>query len=274
MIKEVLIKRKKELIIVGVILIVMIGLMVLLNIKSKVKKETTKTNIDSYVMLNGCPISFIDGKYSKINSTKVEGQEFRIVTDNTYYGNYTFNEKNENEYIFSKDGEKYKIYTPYIAVGEHINYIKYEIKEMNSSDLSNLRTNGNLNKSIKMDDFDYANKVVLDFDNDNNEETIYYLTYTGVNDLSNDPEDLGDIEYNSNAFSIVYYQNDDVLTTILESKVNNNELSQYNLAYILDFNLDSEYEIVISDTKYDYDLYKLLNLNNNCYEVILNNICL
>lgn len=215
-------------------------------------------------------------------------QDILIIGGNIYieYNDKKYNIKNNYKNNPQLNYRKYKIYDGEKYIDGYIKFYKDDITGdtngiiYNSTlDISNLSIpllayTGNIN-------IDVADTVVTDKISDN-DEIILKSKLTGIIDNIDDINfkkitvDLNNDNQNEYIYSIYKYDNDKIYNSIFMMDSNNRIIDivtngekneEYNINYIVDVDMDGEYEIVLSSS-YGYSLtnYEIYKLKNNKFE--------
>lgn len=215
-------------------------------------------------------------------------QDILIIGGNIYieYNDKKYNIKNNYKNNPQLNYRKYKIYDGEKYIDGYIKFYKDDITGdtngiiYNSTlDISNLSIpllayTGNIN-------IDVADTVVTDKISDN-DEIILKSKLTGIIDDIDDINfkkitvDLNNDNQNEYIYSIYKYDNDKIYNSIFMMDSNNRIIDivtngekneEYNINYIVDVDMDGEYEIVLSSS-YGYSLtnYEIYKLKNNKFE--------
>lgn len=215
-------------------------------------------------------------------------QDILIIGGNIYieYNDKKYNIKNNYKNNPQLNYRKYKIYDGEKYIDGYIKFYKDDITGdtngiiYNSTlDISNLSIpllayTGNIN-------IDVAGTVVTDKISDN-DEIILKSKLTGIIDNIDDINfkkitvDLNNDNQNEYIYSIYKYDNDKIYNSIFMMDSNNRIIDivtngekneEYNINYIVDVDMDGEYEIVLSSS-YGYSLtnYEIYKLKNNKFE--------
>ncbi len=215
-------------------------------------------------------------------------QDILIIGGNIYieYNDKKYNIKNNYKNNPQLNYRKYKIYDGEKYIDGYIKFYKDDITGdtngiiYNSTlDISNLSIpllayTGNIN-------IDVADTVVTDKISDN-DEIILKSKLTGIIDNIDDINfkkitvDLNNDNQNEYIYFIYKYDNDKIYNSIFMMDSNNRIIDivtngekneEYNINYIVDVDMDGEYEIVLSSS-YGYSLtnYEIYKLKNNKFE--------
>ena len=215
-------------------------------------------------------------------------QDILIIGGNIYieYNDKKYNIKNNYKNNPQLNYRKYKIYDGEKYIDGYIKFYKDDITGdtngiiYNSTlDISNLSIpllayTGNIN-------IDVADTVVTDKISDN-DEIILKSKLTGIIDNIDDINfkkitvDLNNDNQNEYIYFIYKYDNNKIYNSIFMMDSNNRIIDivtngekneEYNINYIVDVDMDGEYEIVLSSS-YGYSLtnYEIYKLKNNKFE--------
>lgn len=215
-------------------------------------------------------------------------QDILIIGGNIYieYNDKKYNIKNNYKNNPQLNYRKYKVYDGEKYIDGYIKFYKDDITGdtngiiYNSTlDISNLSIpllayTGNIN-------IDVADTVVTDKISDN-DEIILKSKLTGIIDNIDDINfkkitvDLNNDNQNEYIYFIYKYDNDKIYNSIFMMDSNNRIIDivtngekneEYNINYIVDVDMDGEYEIVLSSS-YGYSLtnYEIYKLKNNKFE--------
>lgn len=244
-------KNKKTIIIIVSIIVVYLFLAIILfgwtNFLDKFQK--------SYVMLNpDTKWQLKNGKWSDITNDKVYNwKKFDVYVDNQLLGNYNLL-YNKKWYLFDNNRKSVKYEGNMIAIKGNKKYKVIDFKEEDFDNTDKIILKDILEKE-NIDypkEFTYAKKISLDLDGDNNIETIYTISNAFTNDTL--------VNYK---FSIVFIKDDNI--QILYKNKETLERQYYlcvpKVKAIIDFNLDSKYEII---TECNY--FNLLGTCNSLYQ--------
>lgn len=239
---------KKKYIIIGSILLVYLILMILIFGFGIFKKEL-------YIIVgeNG-KIKYEKGykNIKKEESALYNWKWYDVYNDKGYAGKYKIRQYNGVWYTYNKNNEYIKVDSPIFAVKSNKKYSvpKYEFQNLNNDDLTELKT---IMKDDEINDFSLldAQKIVFDFDDDSEKESLYIV--------SNYYDDLT----SNKKFSIVYYKDNNKIS-ILEKDVKLRKESYdsytYNLGHLIDIKDDKKIELIISKECFN-------NVCDDCYEM-------
>ena len=244
--------QKKVVIIIIVAYILISLLLVLFSGYSKQK----------FVVLNNDVYEYKDGKFIKqedyIKKTPIE-----LYVANNYEGKFSFIYDDE-DVIFYQDKEVYnKTDANYFGITKDINVdiIPFELEQMDNNDmliLNQVLTNLSVSNYEALGT---SEKIKFDYDNDNEKETIYF-----VSNLFLESE-------NDKIFNLVYTI-DDGKIIYLEKQVNSIKkfYDSYtsSLVAITDFEKDGNYEYIIECSYFDKigSEYNIYNYENNKFKLI------
>jgi len=217
-----------------------------------------------FVVFNDDVYEYKDSNFIKqedyIKKTPIE-----LYVENNYEGKFSFIYDDEDEEVTFYQGKKVynKTGANYFAVTKNINVdiINYEKEQMDNDDmliLNQVLTNLSVTNYEMLGT---SEKIKFDYDNDNEEETIYF-----VSNLFLESE-------NDKVFNLVYTI-DDGKIKYLEKQVN--AMNQFydsctsSLFAITDFEKDGNYEYIIECSYFDKigSEYNIYNYENNKFKLI------
>jgi len=255
-------ENKKKLTIIGIILGILLVITIILIFN--------ENNENYYIILdNHGIIEYKNETYNYTEEKKYLKSLYKVYNDNNYLGTYTIHKVDDftKEIFFTNvDSEgSYAFEKPLLAITDNIEKIEYKLSDFTDSDF--YLFNDIAMKSYIKDKNDLydTSKVVLDFDNDNKNETLYTVTYE---DLENDYVEVGE-----NNYSIMYYMDDNGELTILAQGEPYYEgesilFPNYMIKTILDVNNDDIYEIVVINRMHDEPVYEIYAIKDNVYTMV------
>lgn len=229
-----------------------------------------KENDENYYLIldNHKVIEYKEGKYNYTDNNFYKPY-YRVFNDNTYLGRYNIYQIDEFTHeVFFTNPESVGMFAfenPLLAISDNIDKIDYKISEFTNDDFTvfyDLSSKDYI-KSIK--DLYDTSKVVLDFDNDGKNESLYTVTYEN---LDND-----EIEISEKNYSIMYYLDHNGETTILAEGEPYYEgesilFPNYIVRSIVDITGDKNYEIIVTNRMHDEPVYEIYELIDGKYTMM------
>lgn len=257
-----LLENKKKLTIIGVILGVLLIVTIFLIFNEN--KENYYIILDNHGI-----IEYKNNVYNYTENDKYLKSLYKVYNDNNYIGIYTIDKVDEftKEIFFTNVESKgsYAFEKPLLAFSDNIEKIDYKISDFTDSDF--YLFNDIAMKSYIKDKNDLydTSKIVLDFDNDNKNETLFTVTYEDLESAS--------IEIGENSYSIMYYMDDNgELTILAQGEPYYEEESilfpNYMIKTILDVNKDGVYEIIVINRMHDEPIYEIYAIKDNRYTMV------
>lgn len=274
------------------IIIFLIAIFLSIVLFNYLNDKSTPTVYHNYINIdNETFIENNSGTFSFVNSTMVRNKNVRIIKDDEFLGEYTFNNYDKDQLIsvYKKNGKYYNFYAPFIGIDDSTNVIRFNKEKLNNRDINYI--NKIFRKNItSLSELHNSYKISIDFDNDKIEETLYIVTYVKYleedsletnlesNTLIEEPEEKSpETDTLTDGFSLVFFVDNENITKIIESNLmtysdDYTELPYYSVANVLDFNLDNEYEILLNVAINDKPAYKMLAFKNGVLEIVLDKI--
>lgn len=244
-------ENKKKYIIPFVILIIYFILMLCLWFfmeKSKGK--------DYYLIINpNTIIKHEEGEFKQVTSTNVvENESFQVYINQEKVGNYKMRNFKNNWYYIEDNNVNHRINESFFATSnQKISLLSFEKEELNNEDYEKI--------SSMLSELDIPNnrentfgeKIIIDLDSDNVQETIYAVNYKYKKD--NEESEINLVILNKNGkLSVIDKKNMDKNVPVFDctKKVDT----------LIDINNDQKYEIITSCMYFDrigtcHDLYQL-----------------
>lgn len=217
-----------------VISIIIYGFYLIFNLFSSSKSYTLF--LKPYGILE-CKKWKCDEKSNKLN--EYNNKEFNIVIDGVNIGKHKmyYNDITRKYYVFNENNDSlYKNGNLFGYNGKvNISGVNYFSSELTTREINDLKSKN----KIDFDNMDalYTEKVVLDFDNDGENESIYII--------SSGTDSPGALLY----FDYVIYENDGKFYKLMEKTSKNNKLESIghtSIASIMDIFDDGKLEIVLN----------------------------
>lgn len=245
--------RKKILYIILVIQIIAYGIIYIIN----------SQNIDILIVGGNTYVKYYKNNIKIENSLKINPrlnfQKYKIYNGEKFIDGYAKFYKDgisndTNGILYNSMFDELNLSIPLLAYSGNINIdvantvITDKITDADKQILKN-KLNGIMNN---IEDVNFK-KITVDINNDTQNEYIYlvYKYDNGTNDKFNS---IFMLDSNSNIIDII---DDNV------SKNNDYEFNMYNIDYIIDVDMDGEYEVVLSSfsgySPTNYEIYKLKN---------------
>ncbi len=189
--------------------------------------------------------------------------DYTVYLDNKKLGNYYlwYNDKwyifDSNKKSINKEGNLLAFRSNY-----NIKIADFEVNNIrNYYNVAKVLEENNLSTSSK---YTVASEVELDIDNDNNKETLYFISNAFPIDF-----------YPTTIFSIVFILKDGKIETLyknISSNTTNNGCKPY-LSAIIDVDQDNTYELVISCGKYSVEkpIDMLYKLTDDGFKILISN---
>lgn len=184
--------------------------------------------------------------YKEIN----DKNKYKIYLSNNYIGNYKIVVNNSKIYAFDNDNNSLQYNGSIIAINSN-----YEINIKNPTYDIYTEEDDNILKSIMQDYNLYTfknNKINLDINNDEKEETLYIVNCYNSNEL---------------VFSGLYLYNDKLIEIIRSDDLN---YVSYNIESLIDIDNDNKFELLISSNLNNIKSYKIYKGKGKKYIEYLN----
>jgi len=197
---------------------------------------------DLFIMLDsGDKWQFQDGKWIDVTDEDTYNwQKYNIYIDNKLYGNYDIF-YNDNWYIFDSNRNNKQYDGNFIAIKGNKKYdiIDYEKQDFDSNGKSKLIDILKQENMTFQNKYNYAEKISLDIDGDNELENIYTISNAFVEDLK---------DY----FSVAFIEDKDIqiLYEDYNSTGNSYDMCVPKVDHIIDIDSDSKYEIIMECVYY------------------------
>ena len=164
-----------------------------------------------------------------------------------YQGKYYLQNYNDTWYFFDKNNQSYDLDGQLFAYSseDEIHVIQFEVEEIDLDELNNLLKKYDIAISNKSE-LSYAQKVSLDFDNDEKDEYIYSISNLMAENIQNDE------------FSLLLYVDENKTSEIINNISDPSFI--YSISNIIDVNDDQKYELVIEHQK-------PMNVSMNCHSM-------
>jgi len=212
-------------------------------------------------------IHFMNNEWNELSNDNdiIYSNKFLVYEDNQYIGKYDVR-INDKLYLFDNNRDSIKIDGEFFAVATESEFgiIDYEIESIdniNDEHLMNIIKKYKL-KLNNINDLNINQKILLDFDNDNYIEELYFISNM-----------FNSKNINNDGFSFVYYidnkKNNVIYNTIASNKDKLNSYF-YDIANIIDYDNDNKYEIIINHQQFSraYPTCRsILKLEKNKYVV-------
>lgn len=206
------------------------------------------------------------------NWTNMEEQELSklnlencyVYNNKKYVGNYTLtynqgwyvdNKLYNNEFMAYKGNKKFK----------YIEFTNNNLSYIDLSIVNKVLEDNDISKINNIDDIAYKNKIIIDLDNDNKNEMIYFI--------SNMDSEVSADKY----YSLLFLINDDSYQIIQKSIITNltsiAQLNDNEIYAIIDLDGDNKYEIIVSKEYFSRSnsKYTLYQLEKNSYKELISN---
>ena len=236
--------QKKYIVIISILLIYMlITLLIFGGDKNPISNGT-------YIVIdNNTRWKYEDDKWDNLDIQDgiFDGTEFIVYKNQVYQGKYYLQNYNDTWYFFDKNNQSYDLDGQLFAYSseDEIHVIEFEVEEIDLDELNNLLKKYDIVISNKSE-LSYAQKVSLDFDNDEKDEYIYSISNLMAENIQNDE------------FSLLLYVDENKTSEII------NDISDpsfiYSISNIIDVNDDQKYELVIEHQK-------PMNVSMNCHSM-------
>lgn len=235
---------KKTIVIVSLIILVLI---ICIFVLKSCNRNSGFLVIDDYV------IECSNDEIKTANIDDIQGYKFKMIYDNSYIGDYTFDhidDLNGRLFFENEDGVN-ALKTPLLGLDDNTSLVDFEIEEMNDDDFDLFIETAGTRIDYELSDLSYGKKVTID------DIKIYAVKYEG--------------EYESDDYSLLFISKDNntyVLDEDYPKKDNGGYLFySFDIMYILDINKDDKYELVVSKNYYDVIDYSIYELDNNFLEL-------
>ena len=204
----------------------------------------------SYLILDNEVILFQNGKYTKMNVDSLEDELFRMIVQKKYVGSYKLDhiDVESSNILFKLDNSSYAFSMPILGIQKDVEYLTLDKKDFDNNDLNELKKVFKKDK-LNIKDFNEANKVIVDLDNNGTNDIIYSVT------LELDERSV---------YSSVFVNLNGNIQVLCEDK--DYKKTTYSLEYIIDINNDKKYELIVSKSLNDISNYIIYSLNNNYVE--------
>lgn len=240
--------KKSYLIIISVCVIYALVMFLIFN-----KKETDYTG--QYLIIDRNILKYEENEWGTVeyNSQDTSNILFHVYKNNQYQGNYYLNLYNDKWYFFDKNNESHNLYGSLLAYNGDldIDVESFEIEQATLNEVSSMLKDYDLSINNNSE-LTVNEKVVFDFDNDNEDEIIY--------NLSNITLDIDNA--NTLLFTLVIYQDNDKIQTVIDKKetISNSDNKFYTISNIIDLNNDKKYEIILKQEQ-------LMNSSVQCIQI-------
>lgn len=206
---------------------------------------SNKNNDNQYIIMGNKSVWHFNNNewndVSDFNSVTSEN-EFYVYDGTDFKGKYDLDFTNNRWYIFDQNRNSIHLNQELFASNKNIKVKNFNIDTINVNDINLINKIG---KKTYLSSSDLINtninqKISLDVDKDNKDETIYFISNMFVQDNKN--------KY----FSYVLYVNDNKLYELQNIQENENRLDSflYSISHIIDYNDDGKYEIIM--TRYPF----------------------
>lgn len=247
---------QKKYIIIGSILVIYVLIMILI---FGLKKETISDN--TYLVIgDNTRWEYKEKKWTnlEIQDDKFDERKFEVYKDQVYQGSYYLQNYNDTWYFFDEFGTSHNLYGELFAYSSpnKIDVINFNIEIPTIDKINNILKKYDITIT-DLSELTQNQKISYNFDNDEELESIYSISNLVI----------GDSELN--AFSFVIYEDDNKLYEIIANIDDVNYI--YNISNIIDFNLDSKYEIIIEHQKPmdpTMNCHSMYKLNKGKYELL------
>lgn len=210
------------------------------------KEEEHNNSLNANIIVDGSRfLEYKNLRWSDLKNLKsVETDQFKVYSDNNYFGDYFVTSANDMYYFFDSDYNSYEVDSKFLAISKNssLSIIDYNKENFNEED------NRIINKYLGSIDIKYygdysiKEKYVTNLNNDEDRDYIYIL----CND-----------SYSDNVFYVIFAKVSNKLITI-NKQVNVDNLEKYELAWILNTTNDSYNDIILNINvfeSFDYYLY-------------------
>jgi len=240
---------KKTIVIVSIIILALIICIFVLKLSS--------SNNRGFLVLDDFVIEYSHNDITSANIENVKDHKFRMIYDNSYYGNYILDHRDDftNRLYFRNDDGINTLKTPILGIDDNTDLIDYKAEKMNDSDFELYKNLLDKDIDYKLQDLTYANKVVIK-NNDSN-INVYSVKYEGSNE--EDDSTMLFASFNNNIYILDedYAMNDG----------NGYVLYIFDVMYVVDLNKDNKYELIVAKNHYDITDYSIYELDNNFSEL-------
>lgn len=218
--------------------------------------------IYNYIVISNTFILFLKPSYiltcykydcKTLSLNDYNNKNYDTYINNNYIGNYRlyYDEVGDDYYMFDimNHGSIVSAYDKMLGIQGNVSVIDFNEEEMTKDEINYIDNKLDFNLYNPT----LAYKIVKDFDNDGNNETIYTISNS-----------LEEIDY---YYSVILYENDSELNVVLKEFADNEiTLASLSVNSIIDVKKDSIYELIIGKSYYsekglDYYLYKLKDNN-------------
>ena len=236
--------QKKYVVIVSILIIyMMIMLLIFGGDKESVANGT-------YIVVgNDARWKYEDDKWDNLDTQDdiFNDTEFNVYKNQVYQGKYYLQNYNDTWYFFDKNNQSYDLEGQLFAYSseDEINVIEFTVEEAGLNELNDLLKKYNMIVS-SMSELSYAQKISLDFDNDQKDEYIYSISNLMAENIKN------------NEFSLVLYVDENKTSEIINNISNPDYI--YSISNIIDVNDDQKYELIIEHQK-------PMNVSMNCHSM-------
>ena len=251
--------------------IIIWSIIVLIIIILSIYFSSISSTDDYYILLdNNKMITYDDGIFSYVTDNDYLKSNYKVFNQNKYIGSYYISKVDDftNEVYFTTpmSSDSYIFEKPLLAISDNIEVVKYDNLEFYNDDFDIFYNISSKDYIVKKSDIHDYSKVVLDFDNDNELETFYAVTYERVDDKLNS-EFIHEWNY-----SLLYYVDDG--NTILLSEGEPYYIGEsivfpsYLVRAVLDIDSDGYYEVVVQNRMYEIPVYEFYSLKDGKYQLV------
>lgn len=225
--------QKKYVVIVSILIIYILITVLIFG----VKKEDVSNDI--YIVVgDNTNWKYVDKKWSNLDSGDdiFNDKEFSVYKNQMYQGDYYLQNYNDTWYFFDKNNQSYDLSGQLFAYssGSKIDVIEFEEVSPTLNELANLLKEYNISIT-SLSEVSYVQKVLIDYDNDQQDEYIYAISNLMAENKNDD------------SFSIVIYIDENKSIEIIKNIGDADYI--YSVSNIIDINCDEKYELIIEHKK-------------------------
>ena len=163
--------QKKYVVIVSILIIYMVIMLLIFG-----GDKESVANGTYIVVGNDARWKYEDDKWDNLDTQDdiFNDTEFNVYKNQVYQGKYYLQNYNDTWYFFDKNNQSYDLEGQLFAYSseDEINVIEFTVEEAGLNELNDLLKKYNMIVS-SMSELSYAQKISLDFDNDQKDEYIY-----------------------------------------------------------------------------------------------------
>ena len=241
--------NKKNIII---LLLIVIILVIIVFVMQSLLVDNT-----SYIVLDDYIIEYKNNTFDSVNYKDLKGHKFRMLHNDEYIGDYTFDHIDDiTERLFFKNEDGVNSFNlPVLGLDNNINIADYKLENMTEKDFEIYKSLSENEVKYKLKDLTIATKITVDYKGKT--INVCSIKYEGIR------------QDDDHSMLFVYVGDDKF---ILDEDFSIHDKGGYTLysfegMYVVDFNNDNKYELIVAKNHLDITDYSIYELDGRFLEL-------